>query len=41
MGLKIEISSNLEIVDVLDITLNLNKNSYKPFSKSNAIWNIY
>ena len=32
MGLKIEISSDLNIVNFLDITLNLNDNSYKPFS---------
>ena len=37
MGLKIEISSNLKIVIFLDVTLNLNDNSYKPFSKANAI----
>ena len=36
-GLKIEISSNLKIVNLLDVTLNLNDNSYKPFSKPNAI----
>ena len=27
MGLKIEISSNLKIVNFLDVTLNLNDNS--------------
>ena len=37
MGLKIEISSDLKIVNFLDVTLNLNDNSYKPFSKTNAI----
>ena len=37
MGLKIEISSNLKIVNFLNITLNLNDNSYKPFSKTNTI----
>ena len=37
MGLKIEISSNLKIVNFVDVTLNLNDNSYKPFSKPNAI----
>ena len=31
MGLKIEISFNLKIVNYLDATLNLNDNSYKPF----------
>ena len=33
MGLKIEISLNLKIVSFLDISLNLNDNSYKPFNK--------
>ena len=37
MGLKIEISSNLEIVNFLAVTLNLNDNSYKPFNKTNTI----
>ena len=37
MRLSIEISSNLKIVSFLDVTLNLSNNSYKPFSKSNAI----
>ena len=37
MWLKIEISSNLKIVHFLDVTLNLNDNSYKPFSKMNVI----
>ena len=37
MGLKIEISSNLNIVNFLDVTLNLNNNSYKQFSMSNII----
>ena len=37
MGLKIEISSNLKIANFLDVILNLNDNSYKPFSKTNAI----
>ena len=36
MGLKIEISCNLKIVNFLDVTLSLNDNSYKPFSKANA-----
>ncbi len=30
MGLKIEINSNLKIVNFLDATFNLNDNSYKP-----------
>ena len=37
MGLRIEISSKLKIVNFLDITLNLSNNSYKVFSKFNAI----
>ena len=37
IGLKIEISSNLKIVNFLDVTLNLSNNSYKPFSKSTTI----
>ena len=37
MGLRIEISSNLKTVNFLDVTLNLSNNSYKPFSKYNAI----
>ena len=37
MGLKIEISSYLKIVNFLDVILNLRNNSYKPFNKSNAI----
>ena len=34
MGLKIDISYNLKIVTFLDVTLNLNDNSYKPFSNT-------
>ena len=37
MGLKIEISLNLKIVNFLDVILNLNDNSYKPFNKFNTI----
>ena len=37
MGLKIEIGSNWKIVHFLNVTLNLNDNSYKPFRKTNAI----
>ena len=33
----IEINSNSNIVNFLDVTLNLRNNSYKPFSKFNAI----
>ena len=32
---KIEISSNIKIVNFLDVTLDLSNNSYKPFIKSN------
>ena len=37
MGLKIEISSKLKIVNFLDLSLNLKDNSYKSFSKSTTI----
>ena len=37
MGLKIEISSNLKIVNFLDVTFKFNDNSYKPFNKTNTI----
>ena len=37
LGLKIESSSNFKIVNFLDVILNLNDNSYKPFSKINTI----
>ena len=37
MGLKKGISSNLKRVNFLDVNLNINDNSYKPFSKFNAI----
>ena len=36
MRLKIEISSNLKIINFLDATLNLSNNFYKPFNKSNT-----
>ena len=36
LGLWIEIVSNLKIVDFLDVTLNLYKGTFKPFSKSNS-----
>ena len=36
LGLRIEIASNLKTVDFLDVTLNLNKGTFKPFSKSNS-----
>ena len=35
LGFKIEISSNIKIVNFLDVTLDLSNNSYKPFIKSN------
>ena len=35
LGFKIEISSNIKIVNFLDVTLDLSSNSYKPFIKSN------
>ena len=34
-GLKIEIKCNLKIVDYLDVTLNLNDGTYKPYRKPN------
>ena len=37
IGLEIEINSNLKIVYFLDVTFNLNDNSYKPFNKTNTI----
>ena len=33
--LKIEIMCNLKIVDYLDVTLNLNDGTYKPYQKPN------
>ena len=35
MGFEIEISSNIKIVNFLDVTLDLSSNSYKPFIKPN------
>ena len=35
MGFKIEISSNIKIVNFLDVILDLSNNSYKPFIKTN------
>ena len=35
VGLKIDIKSNLKIVDYLDITFNLKDGSYKPYNKPN------
>ena len=36
LGLRIQIASNLKIIDFLDITLNLNKGTFKPFSKNDS-----
>ena len=36
LGLRIQIASNLKIVDFLDITLNLNNGTFKPFSKNDS-----
>ena len=33
LGFKIEIMSNLKVVNFLDITFNLSENSFKPFHK--------
>ena len=33
LGFKIEISSNIKIVNFLDVTLDLSNNTYKPFIK--------
>ena len=35
IGLRIEIASNLNIVNFLDVTLKLLNDTFKPFSKSN------
>ena len=35
LGFKIEISTNIRIVNFLDVTLDLSNNSYKPFIKTN------
>ena len=34
LGFRIEISSNIKIVNFLDVTLDLSNNSYKPFIKT-------
>ena len=41
LGFKIEISSNIKIVNFLDVTLDLSNNSYKPFIKTNQKPIIY
>lgn len=33
VGFKIEITSNLKIVDYLDITLNVSTNTFEPYHK--------
>ena len=35
LGLKIEITSNLKIVNFLDVTLDISNNKFKPFHKEN------
>ena len=37
IGFKVDIKTNLEIVDFLDITFNLRNNSYKPYKKPNDV----
>ena len=36
LGLKIEVAANLKVVNFLDVTLNLNSFTYKPYKKENA-----
>ena len=36
LGLRIQIASNLKIVDFLDVTLNLNNGTFKPFRKNDS-----
>ena len=36
LGLRIQIAPNLKIVDFLDVTLNLNNGTFKPFSKNDS-----
>ena len=36
IGFKIDIETNLEIVNFLDMTFNLINGSYKPYKKPNA-----
>ena len=36
LGLRIKIASNLKIVDFLDVTLNSNNGTFKPFSKNDS-----
>ena len=36
LGFRIQIASNLKIVDFLDVTLNLNNGTFKPFSKNDS-----
>ena len=36
LGFRIQIASNFKIVDFLDVTLNLNNGTFKPFSKNDS-----
>ena len=36
LSLRIQIATNLKIVDFLDVTLNLNNGTFKPFSKNDS-----
>ena len=36
LNLRIQIATNLKIVDFLDVTLNLNNGTFKPFSKNDS-----
>ena len=36
LGLRIQIVTNLKIVDFLDVTLNLNNGTFKPFSRNDS-----
>ena len=36
LGFRIQIASNLKIVNFLDVTLNLNNGTFKPFSKNDS-----
>ena len=41
IGFKIEKSSNLKIVNFLDITFNLSNNTFKPFNKDNQNTDVH
>ena len=36
LGLRIQVASNLKIVDFLDVTLKLNNGTFKPYSKNDS-----